>query len=422
MFVTVADVAGLTDDELSAALLDASAEVNRAEAHRLVVAAEWDRRQAWAADGAYNGRCWLASRCTLSRSEAGAILRTARVVASAPVVAAAVAEGSLPVAKAEVLASVVTERTAGAFVEAQQVLVDEARRLSVDDTRTMARWWQRLADQDGAEPVDTLPQVRVTTAADGTVHVAGVLEAEDGAVFRTVLDAIADQLWRAERAGMDDCRQHPTVALGARLRSEALAEMARRATAADPARTGARPLLSVVIDLPTLEGRADRPATVDGGGVLSAEDARRLACDADIARVLTGPDGVVVDVGRTARTATADQWRALRLRDKGCTWPGCDRPPGWCQSHHIIWWENGGRTDLANMTLLCSHHHHRVHDHGWSLERLDDGGLRFTGPDGRILSRPPPSPPWPMRPPPPRIDPSDRAAIRARLRALAPSA
>jgi len=98
--------------------------------------------------------------------------------------------------------------------------------------------------------------------------------------------------------------------------------------------------------------------------------------------------------------------------------PGCDRPPGWCEAHHIIWWEHDGRTDLANLTLLCSHHHHRIHDAGWNLERLDSGGLTFTGPDGRKLQRPPPSPPWPMPPPRPRIDPLDRTAIRARVRAL----
>ena len=183
--------------------------------------------------------------------------------------------------------------------------------------------------------------------------------------------------------------------------------MARQATAADGSRAGARPLVSVLIDLATLEGRAGRPATTDEGGVLSAADARRLACDADLARVLLGPDGAIVDMGRLARTATPEQWRFLRLRDRGCTWPGCDRPPGWCQAHHIIWWEDDGRTDLDNLTLLCSHHHHQVHDRGWTLERLDDGGLRFTAPDGRVLTRPPP-----------RIDPIDRAAIQQRVRAL----
>src|SRR5206468_56768 len=135
----------VSDDELSGLLAEASAAVNRAEAERLVIAAEWDRRQAWAADGAYNGRCWLADRCTLSRAEAGAVLRTAKTVASAPRVAAAVADGTLPVAKAEALTAVVTARTAEQFVKDQEVLLEAAGRLGVDDVRKVARWWQRLA-------------------------------------------------------------------------------------------------------------------------------------------------------------------------------------------------------------------------------------------------------------------------------------
>lgn len=100
MFDRSVDLAAVDDDTLSVLLVEASAEVNRAQARRLAIAAEWDRRQAWANDGAYNGRCWLADRCELSRREAYSVLHTAEVVASAPVVAAAVESGALPVAKA----------------------------------------------------------------------------------------------------------------------------------------------------------------------------------------------------------------------------------------------------------------------------------------------------------------------------------
>ncbi len=406
----------MDDDTLSALLREASVEVDRAQARRLALAAEWDRRQAWANDGAYDGRCWLAAECGLSRREAHTILHSARVVAAAPLVAAAVAAGAVPVAKAEVLAAVVTARTEAAFVGDQQVLLDAVGRLSVDDTRRVARWWQRLADQDGAEPDERPAGLRCSVAGDGTTHLAGSLGVEGGGVFRSMLEAIADQLWRAQRE--PEQQEKRPINMNERLRGEALVEMARRAGAADPARTGARPLVTVLIDLDTLEGRAGRPAQVEGGGLISADSARRLACDADVSRLLTGPRGAMLDLGRTTRTASADQWRALRLRDRGCTWPGCDRPPGWCQAHHITWWQNGGGTDLDNLTLLCSHHHHRVHDDGWHLDRLHDGSLHITGPNGRTLTRPPPQGPTPLPPAPPVISPLDRAAIRERLRAL----
>ena len=78
----------------------------------------------------------------------------------------------------------------------------------------------------------------------------------------------------------------------------------------------------------------------------------------------------VLDVGRARRLATPAQRAALRVRDRGCVFPGCDRPSEWCQAHHLVPFEDGGATDLDNLCLLCSHHHHLVHEGGWSLERI----------------------------------------------------
>jgi hypothetical protein len=125
-----------------------------------------------------------------------------------------------------------------------------------------------------------------------------------------------------------------------------------------------------------------RVTEIVGAGPISIETVRRLVCDCDIARVLVGPDGEIVELGRTARTASAAQHRLLAIQEGGCTFPGCDRPPHWCQAHHIIWWSNGGRTDLACLTLQCSHHHHLLHEGGYSVRRNPDGTLTFTRPDG----------------------------------------
>jgi hypothetical protein len=113
-----------------------------------------------------------------------------------------------------------------------------------------------------------------------------------------------------------------------------------------------------------------------------------LACDAGVARVLTDGPGTVVDVGLASRTATPTQHRLLARRDRGCVFPGCDRPPGWCQAHHIVHWVDGGPTDLDNLCLLCSHHHHLVHEARFGLRRAQDGTLAFTRPDGTRLLRP----------------------------------
>ena len=132
-----------------------------------------------------------------------------------------------------------------------------------------------------------------------------------------------------------------------------------------------------------------RPATI-----------QRLACDGAVRRVVVDARSEVLDVGRARRLATPAQRAALRVRDRGCVFPGCDRPSEWCQAHHLVPFEAGGATDLANLCLVCSHHHHLVHEGGWTLERI--GAALGCHQPGRRPSG--------SGPPPPR-----RAAGRYRL-------
>ena len=94
------------------------------------------------------------------------------------------------------------------------------------------------------------------------------------------------------------------------------------------------------------------------GTTLSADTIADLAGEADVYPTVIGSTGVVLQVGRTRRLATPGQTVALIARDGGCSFPGCDRPPEWCERHHIVEWAQAGRTDLDNLTLLCSYHHH----------------------------------------------------------------
>jgi hypothetical protein len=73
------------------------------------------------------------------------------------------------------------------------------------------------------------------------------------------------------------------------------------------------------------------------------------ACDCTVHRVVINPLGSILDYGRSARVVPTSLFRALVIRDKGCRHPGCDRPAAWCDAHHIIEWQHGGRTNLANM-------------------------------------------------------------------------
>jgi len=114
------------------------------------------------------------------------------------------------------------------------------------------------------------------------------------------------------------------------------------------------------------------PGTSTTGTTISPATIRRLACDAHIIPTVLGAKGVVLDQGRNVRTATTAQRSALIQRDKCCVFPGCDRPPNWCQAHHIRPWDHGGPTDLDNLALICSSHHHLVHEGKWTLRRQPD--------------------------------------------------
>jgi hypothetical protein len=94
-----------------------------------------------------------------------------------------------------------------------------------------------------------------------------------------------------------------------------------------------------------------------------------MAADAHLIPIVLGTDSEVLDLGRTHRLFSRAQKLALAERDGGCAWTGCPHPPSYTEAHHIHWWDNHhGATDLNNGILLCSSHHHRVHQDEWNIQ------------------------------------------------------
>ncbi|WP_406031358.1 HNH endonuclease [Nocardioides sp. NBC_00163] len=133
----------------------------------------------------------------------------------------------------------------------------------------------------------------------------------------------------------------------------------------------------VTIDIDQLRKDAGI-AQIVGGSPITAAEARRLACTANIIPAVLGGASEVLDFGCKERFFTAAQRRALLLRSATCEAEGCDIPGTWAEAHHWIEWARGGATDLDNAALLCSHHHHRAHDAAYLHERLPSGDIRFT--------------------------------------------
>ena len=122
----------------------------------------------------------------------------------------------------------------------------------------------------------------------------------------------------------------------------------------------------------------------DGQVPIPAETARRIACDSVLARMVLNAKGEPIEMGRSVRTATVNQKRMLVERDgPTCVAPGCDIPVAFCEAHHLQPWQEGGRTDLANLGFVCNRHHHLCHEGGWTLSRRSDRTYDFVPPPRR---------------------------------------
>jgi hypothetical protein len=97
-----------------------------------------------------------------------------------------------------------------------------------------------------------------------------------------------------------------------------------------------------------------------------------------------GTRGEILDVGRTARLVTTPIWTALVARDGHCTFPACTRPPSMCHAHHLRHWADGGETSLANLALLCGHHHRTVHHTPWEIRLSPDDRRPEFRPPARL--------------------------------------
>ena len=144
----------------------------------------------------------------------------------------------------------------------------------------------------------------------------------------------------------------------------------------------ARPATLVVhVDTEVLAEATDgrrHLAETSSGTPVSADAVRRIGCDAKV-RVALERDDQPIGVVSTGRGVTEIQMELLWFRDRHCTFPGCERT-WFVQAHHIRHWADGGKTRLENLTLLCSTHHRKLHDGGWTIRGRPGKDLRFHDP------------------------------------------
>jgi hypothetical protein len=356
-------------DELEQALDKVAADdpaVDVARLRRLVDRAEFlwirtarasERAGEWQADGAVSPTAWLRERCGLSHSSASSALRIGRMLEAMPEVAEAFATVETSRQHVATIEHAYIPQRRDAVAVFDDVFATATRALGPKDLRQIVSRIADTIDGDDGLANDQARHARrrlhLSRTLDEMGAVDGLLDPEQTEIIQTALEAVMEQ----ER-GTDDTRTT------AQRRADALVSLCRVGLAHAEIGPGRRnpAHLSGTFDVEALERRAepDLAHTVRAEaahGPLSVATLRRIACDANISRVITDGRSQPLDVGRSSRVVTAALWRALVVRDGGCTHPGCDRPPGWCQAHHIKHWVDGGTTTLDNLKLLCDRHH-----------------------------------------------------------------
>ncbi len=279
-------------------------------------------------------------------------------------------EGTIPDGHAQLIARASTE---GPIDEAW--LAARAQREGYDQfRRTVARHQAEASSDDGASLLERQRQARsgkiFTSRHDGMVVLNAQFDPVTGARLATVIAAAERRLYSNE-----DPKSRPSHT---QRTADAIAMLMLEPEAARPVGTS----LLVVADYDAVNHQLTNARLSDGTPIPIGEIGR-IAADAQVLPAIFNHATGDLRMGRSRRTATELQRAALALRDQGCI--GCDVSPDYCRAHHIIEWQYGGHTDYDNLVLVCNDCHHKIHDHGHTVEHVLCAG--------RYALRPPATPP-----------------------------
>jgi hypothetical protein len=323
---------------------------------------------------------WIARTCSMSATSAADRLCVGEQLESLPRIACALSSGEVGYQSVSVLCHLREQLGDKRDLFNEEEMLELAQKHSVSTLRYLCRYARHVADPEGfqreSEEDFTRRRLHISQLGDGMHAIDGILDPEGGAAIKTALESLA------RRLGPGDERSR------SQRMADSLVELAQHAMDQGrlPRRNGVKPHLSVTTTLEGLKNELGAPAAdLELAMPISTRSVERLACDGAVSRVLL-QDSLVIDVGRATRVVSAPTRRALRVRDKGCRWPGCERPIGWSTPHHIVAWSRGGDTNLNNLILLCHHHHRLVHEGGWQVVKTGRE-FRFVPPERAIMRR-----------------------------------
>ncbi|WP_064059187.1 HNH endonuclease signature motif containing protein [Prescottella equi] len=393
------DVHTLPEILLAQTGLDICHAIEQLEALRAATVAEIDERAvSFDTLGFRSVKQWLAANTLLEVPAAARILALGRMLSRQPEIADAFNSGDISAEHASLIGKFCETPPRGMPNEAldscRKVLLDSATgpTATTMTVRTCISRLERIFESDELPASEDTErnEFHASKTLNGRVAVKGDLDAVTGEMLLTALSALTKP-----RNPVDDpAEKRPP----ARQRADAFAEILRRYLDSGDAPTegGERPHLSLHVNAADLarseaahewvnpDGDSDLfgdkdIARLPHTGPLSIATARRIACDCHLTPIVMD-DGVPINLGRSSRTVSKKQRRALIARDHGCAFPGCGAPPAHCEGHHIKHWADGGPTDLDNLVLLCRYHHQLLHHSHWDVKIGADRHPWFTPP------------------------------------------
>ncbi|MEY2397511.1 MAG: hypothetical protein QOJ00_685 [Actinomycetota bacterium] len=338
----------------------------------------FDAADDWDLDGATSAVAWLRDR-GMHASEAARLVQLGSKLRRLPTLAGAWIRGDVSGGQVRVVAEQLIERHMDLFASHEAELVPALTGLSVDDTKRAMLDWRLKADalNDGPEPAMPERSLHHSPTLGNQFHTSATFDAEGGSIVDAAL-RVADS---------NDFEVSPPTR-----RADALVDICRFFLDNQHTKTGGRhrPHVNIVVKAETIRTQYLEAEFATTGMRVDSPTLNRLLCDCAVHRVVVNPDGTILDYGRSTRTPPVNLYNAVVVRDRHCRYPGCDRPPTWCEAHHVLPWEKQGPTSITNLVLLCSRHHHKIHLPGWRVHLAPDGEFEVVTPWGlRRITRPP---------------------------------
>lgn len=394
------DLAGLAPGDIARTLASVQDVSRVAQAITLDLTAAADAANIARTQGAASTQAWLAQTSGISHRDASRDVKLAKDLQTvAPQTRQAMSLPGMSTDKAHVITGAmsklprVLDEAQRATVEAD--LVQRAQKHSIEDLRRAAKRAVEVIDTRWADELESATLKQEELAANKQsefwsrpVDIDGMVEG--GFKIPQLEFDILKSALESFTSPRHDCASQPDESTDLldelptyrhKLGRAFTAIIGHIPTDSFGNHGGVAATLVVTTDYETLKGEVERAGTDSHGARISPDTIRELACTAGILPAVLGNGrSRALAVGRKRRLFNSAQRIALAHRDGGCAFPGCDRPPGWCEAHHINPWSTHKRTDLEDGVLLCARHHRIIHHTEWQVRLSRDGMPEFIPP------------------------------------------